>query len=38
MATRKLYRDAGNGQFVPKQAVKTRPKTTVTETRKTGKK
>ncbi|WP_345201882.1 hypothetical protein [Chryseobacterium ginsengisoli] len=28
----KIYRDAGNGQFVKKEEVKKRPGTTVTET------
>lgn len=30
--TKKVYRDAGTGQFVPPAEVKKHPKTTVTET------
>jgi hypothetical protein len=33
MATKKLFRDAGTGRFVPERKVKSSPKTTVTETR-----
>jgi hypothetical protein len=38
MATRKIHRDAGTGQFVPAKEVKKHPKTTVTETVKITKK
>ena len=34
MATKKLSRDAGSGQFVTKPYADKHPKTTVTETRK----
>jgi hypothetical protein len=32
MKTKKVYRSAENGQFVPPSEVKRHPKTTVTET------
>ena len=35
MATRKIGRDAGNGQFIPVKVAQNRPKTTVIETIKT---
>jgi len=35
--TRTVVRDAGNGQFVKKEEAKRRPKTTVKETIKRGK-
>lgn len=35
MGTKKVVRDAGSGRFVKKEAAKTHPKTTVTETIKT---
>jgi hypothetical protein len=38
MATKKATRDAGTGQFVKPEEAKRRPKETVTETIKTGKK
>lgn len=38
MATFKIGRDAGNGQFIPVKVAQNRPKTTVVETIKTPKK
>ena len=38
MATFKIGRDAGNGQFIPVKEAERRPKTTVIETIKTPKK
>jgi hypothetical protein len=38
MGTRKIGRDAGNGQFIPVKVAQNRPKTTVIETIKTPKK
>jgi hypothetical protein len=38
MPTRKIGRDAGNGQFIPVKEAQRRPKTTVVETIKTKKK
>ena len=38
MATRKIGRDAGNGQFIPIKEAQARPKTTVIETIKVPKK
>jgi hypothetical protein len=35
MATRKIGRDAGNGQFIPVKVAERRPSTTVIETIKT---
>jgi hypothetical protein len=35
MATRKIGRDAGSGQFIPVKVAERRPKTTVIETIKT---
>ncbi len=35
MATKKVYRSAETGEFVPKKEVEKHPKTTVTETVKT---
>lgn len=32
MSTRKIGRDAGNGQFIPVKVAEARPKTTVVET------
>ena len=38
LATFKIGRDAGNGQFIPVKVAQNRPKTTVIETIKTPKK
>lgn len=38
MATKKVGRDAGSGQFIPIKTAKAHPRTTVVETVKVGKK